>query len=280
MPFRIILDERERHLALALRGRNVAFELRTLDLGDILITNAPLSSVIADPDVSSAASRLLGGSNVGGSKDEEKITAEPPITLVIERKSFTDLRGSLADGRYHNQKSRYLQLPRGTVFYLLEDNDPRFEKLDHAQFLGMYVHTVVRDQMGVFLTRSLDETAQFLIKLKATVEEFGLDYRDRIPSCGLEATQIKKKKIVGKDVYLQQLACFPGINKAKADLIAALYPSMSQLIQALRDGSFKVKGVGPVLTTGMKEGLFCSEGSTPDRLKPQVVFQGGVGSAK
>lgn len=268
MAFRIILDMRERHLAENLQALKVSFELRTLDLGDIIITNDPHSPSISNTETNNAASRLLGSS-----KNEEKIEPGDAITLVIERKSFTDLKASLSDGRYHEQKSRYLQLPRGTIFYILEDNDPRYEQLDQKQFLGMYIHTMIRDQIGVFLTRSLEETAKTLIKIRDTIEEFGLNYRDKVPICKLNESQIKKKKAYGKDVYIQHLCCFPGINKTKAQNIASVYPSMIELIESLKHEQFKVKGIGKKLIAGIKDGIFCSPTTTKQvQVKAKIQF--------
>lgn len=268
MSFRIILDSRERHLITCLQRLNVIVEEpRTLDLGDILITNgADNVKDVKDVDdqTRKAASKLLKEDVKLDNKSESEVT---PITLVIERKRFTDLKASLADGRYHEQKSRYLRLPKGTVFYILEDDDNKFEQLGYQQFIGMYVNTILRDQIPVFITRSLEETAKLLVKIKTSVEEFGLDYRDKIPTCGLDSSQIKKKRNSGKDVYLAQLTCFSGINRKKAESIAEIYHSMSDLISSLRDNSFKVRGVGPVLIKTLKDGLFFNEN------KAKIVFK-------
>jgi len=268
MPFRLILDSREQHLATCLQGLKIKFEPpKTLDLGDILITNSSETTHAPDnSEVNKSKMKLL--------KEEKKepennsTSKSQQITLVIERKRFTDLKASISDGRYHEQKGRYLQLPKGTVFYILEDDDPRFEKLGYQQFLGMYVNTILRDQIPVFITRSLEETAYLLVKIKSTVEEFGLDYRDKIPTCGLDSSQIKKKRNYGKDVYLAQLTCFSGINRKKAEAIAEIYPSMSDLMSSLQNDSFKVKGVGKVLIETLKDGLFF----TPES-KPKIVFE-------
>lgn len=272
MSFGFILDTREHHITKIFKDRSIPFPTPKpqLDLGDILITNCKTrgnsdNKLLEDKssiNVRAAASKLLGSKEV----IEEKIeTDSSPITLVIERKTFTDLKASMADGRYHEQKSRYLQLPKGTVFYILEDNDPQFKSLDYSAYLGMYTHTIMRDGITVFVTRSMEETVDLLLKIKETVEKFGLNYIDKNP-CTVQTTQIKKKKAKGKEVYIQQLQCFPGISKTKASSIAERYECMSDLMSALNDESFKVKGIGPVLITGMKDGLF------PQSKKSKLVF--------
>lgn len=254
MSFGFILDTREHHITEIFEERSIDFlkPKPQLDLGDILITNSKNTTSSSSALVDSKANKLLGKSS--DEKDEKIENSSVPITLVIERKTFTDLKASMSDGRYHEQKSRYLQLAKGTVFYILEDNDPQFKSLDYSAYLGMYVHTIMRDQITVFVTRSINETVDLLVKMKDTVEKFGLNYIDRNP-CTVEASQIKKKKAKGKDVYIQQLQCFPGISKTKALSIAEHYENISALMSALSSKSFKVKGIGPVLISGMIEGL-------------------------
>src|ERR1700731_2779941 len=114
MSFRFILDTREHHITEVFERRSISFmkPKPQLDLGDILITNEPETTSFEVNDTK--ASRLMGS---GSSKDEIKSEElQSSITLVIERKTFKDLMSSMSDSRYREQKSRYLQLPRGTVF--------------------------------------------------------------------------------------------------------------------------------------------------------------------
>lgn len=265
MSFRIILDSREKHLAACLDELKISYESKTLDLGDIIITTDK-EKHFGNSEVENAKMKLL--KNDDCKESEKKPNSDSPITLVFERKRFTDLNSSMADGRYHEQKKRYLSLPKGTMFYILEDDDNRFEQLSYKKFIGMYVNTMLRDQIPVFICRSLAETANLLVKVKSAVEEFGIDYRDKLPTCGLDSSQIKKKRNSGKDVYLAQLTCFSGINRKKAEAIAELYPSMSDLIANLKNNSFKVRGIGPVLIKTLKDGLFFNSEN-----KPKIVFE-------
>lgn len=239
MPIKYILDTREKHLQEHFTAGKVPFETRQLDLGDVLIL---YSKGEIQEGLSEEARKLLG---MGDEKAEV-------FTVVFERKSYTDLKASMSDGRYREQKARYLKLPKGMMYYLLEANDPQFKSLDKKQFLGMYVHTMVRDGLPVFHTSSLEDTFAFLVKIGQTIEEFGIKGLE----CPVETTQIKKKKVEGKEVYKQQLCCFPGISSVKADAILAVYPNMASLIEAVKAGNFKVKGLGPVLGKKIKEGLF------------------------
>jgi ERCC4-type nuclease len=284
MAFTFILDTRERYITELFKERSIYFPepKPQLDLGDILITNdksvgknSDDSNFATSPDIKVLANKLLGGGKKTKDSDEKisnSIDSTQTITLTIERKTFTDLKASMADGRYHEQKSRYLQLPKGTVFYILEDNDSQFKMLDYSTYLGMYVHTIMRDQITVFVTRSMEETVDLLVKMKDTVEKFGINYIDRNP-CTIETTQKKKKKAKGLEIYIQQLQCYPGISKTKAAAIAEHYGCFSDLATALSDGSFKVKGVGPVLIAGMKEGTFFSQARPDQKKRAKIIFE-------
>jgi len=228
MSVKFILDTREKALQTVFNNNETNYIVKQLDLGDILI------------EYNTSAN----------SKDEE--TTPSSQTLVIERKTFTDLKASMGDTRYHEQKSRYLQLPVGTVYYILENNDQNFASLDKKQFIGTYVNTMVRDNIKVFITNSIKETYELIIKIGEAVEKFGINSKiNSTPN-----TQIKKKKAEGIEVFKQQLTCFPGISDGKANSIAEIYPNMKMLIEAIEKGTFKVKGIGKVLLDKIKSNLF------------------------
>jgi ERCC4-type nuclease len=281
MPVRFILDTRETGLQEFFRVNKVPCEVKQLDLGDIVILyskgeiRVPTSGRTdesSEPMSSSARSLLRGG----GSKAEEKIedtedTKDPTHAIVLERKSYTDLKASIIDGRYHEQKARYMKLPRGTMYYILENNDPRFQSLERKQYLGAYLHTMIRDDLKVFHTENMADTYEFILGIGRALEEFGVNYRENPDGgrCTMKDTQIKKK---GKDgsVYERQLSCFPGISSAKAKVIAGVYPTMKILMIALENGSFKIKGIGPKLTENLKEGL--NMGAATVHPRARIVF--------
>jgi len=258
MPTKIVLDKREKGLIALFERDRADHETKQLDLGDVQILYSKEPFKTANFQATEAARKLLrtvSSTSEHAIDDEEK--AEDACPILIERKSFTDLKASMADGRYHEQKSRYKQLPHGSVYYILENNDPKYEQLGWKQYLGAYVHTVVRDDIPVLLTGSIEETYKMIVKISEAIDEFGI-----VPGStkvSAEASQIKKKKLSGKEVYKQQLCCFPGISSGKADAIAAVYPTITKLIDAISSGGFRVKGVGPVLVTKIKDGLCLEE---------------------
>jgi ERCC4-type nuclease len=264
MPIKYILDTREKGLQEIFFQNSTPYEIRQLDLGDILILYSK-GEIISPADENSNEFKLL--------KQEVKEQEHPIYSLIIERKSYKDLKSSLADHRYREQKSRYLKLPRRSVYYILENNDPQFKELGKKQFIGAYIHTMIRDGLGVFLTNSMMDTYEYIIKIGETLENFGfpedlLNSDTNTPSLNsdekssynsestIDYTQIKKKKAKGCEVYKQQLCCIPGISSGKADCIIKEYPDIMSLIQSLQNNIFKVKGVGKVLIENIKKSLF------------------------
>lgn len=250
MPVKYILDTREKGLQSLFSKNNTPYETRQLDLGDILILYSK-GEIIKNTDPQSNENKLL--------KEEVKTQESPIYTFTIERKSYKDLKASLSDNRYREQKSRYMQLPKGTVYYIFENNDPNFKDLGKKQFDGAYIHTMIRDDLGVFLTGSLEETYEYIIKMADTLEKFG--FRETTDtqstsSAAIDNTQIKKKRAKGSEVYRQQLCCIPGISAGKADLIIKEYRDMTSLMGSIQNNNFKIKGIGKVLLDNIKESLF------------------------
>jgi len=249
MPVKYILDTREKGLQALFTKNGMSYETRQLDLGDILILYSK-GEIIQNVEQDSNESKLL--------KEEIKIQEHPIYTFTIERKSYKDLKASLSDTRYREQKSRYIQLPKGTVYYIFENNDPQFRELGKKQFVGSYIHTMLRDRLGVLLTSSMEETYEYIIKMGETLEKFGWEDTNQTSSQeqAVDSTQIKKKRAKGSEVYRQQLCCIPGISAGKADLIIKEYKDMTSLMEVVKNNTFKIKGIGKVLLENIKESLF------------------------
>lgn len=237
-----ILDTREKQLQALLNKANIKYEIKQLDLGDIIIN---YKNVPADEPVDENERLLLG---------LQPLTDVVETTLIIERKTYTDLKASLADGRYHEQKQRYLTLKQGIVYYILEQNDPAFKELDYKQYLGCYVHTVLRDNINVFHSSSMEETVSLILKMGTTLQEMKGIVNNQV---AVKSTQLKKKKPKGEEIYILQLCCIPGISSAKAKAIANIYGNISSLIEALRTQTLHVPKIGPKLLTILQDVFIC-----------------------
>ena len=123
--------------------------------------------------------------------------------------------------------------------------------------MGSYIHTVIRDGIPVLVTSNINETYEFLVKIGDTLDDFGFD--GSLKSSSVSASQIKKKKLSGVEVYKQQLCCIPGISSKKAEDILNTYKNLSELIYALRNKEFKIKGIGQVLIGNISSSLLIDD---------------------
>ena len=135
MEIDLVIDNRERHLIKALEGV-CKVNVETLDIGDILF-------------------------RTGGE-----------IVLIIERKTITDLKASICDGRAREQKARLLNcgIPIDRIMYLIEGNmdmplKKRVSGMPVSTLLGSLINTQLRDGLKVYKTSSLQETAVYIQKL-------------------------------------------------------------------------------------------------------------------
>ncbi len=151
---RIVFDDREREL---IRQYNKTCDVRHLDVGDIQFYD-----------------------------DENH------LLLIIERKTATDLKSSIHDGRYHEQKSRLLQcgLPRFQILYLFEGNL-------YGNCLSACIHTMYRDGIPVYRSKNILDTIAFLECVSETLEKWAIYQHTSVTSVNDTVTEpifLKKKK--------------------------------------------------------------------------------------
>lgn len=224
MSVNLVIDHREKKL-IALMDKSV-FSTESLDIGDIQFR-----------------------------KDGE-------ILLVIERKTITDLASSICDGRSREQKARLLKcgIQRERVMYIIEGNIDRslsekIGSLPVSTLLGSMINTQFKDGIYVYKTVSMEETANFLVKLLQKLSTSLSDYwkffdknisydnsesdgsasasRCLSPSAAYAAVLKKKKKenMTPTVWFISQLSLIPQITETVADVIVAKYPSVSSLIR-------------------------------------------------
>lgn len=241
----VIIDSREKKLSELFAKNKTPFVNETIPLGDIVITKEETEDIKEDDKELTPEEKLLGMK-----KKVKKI--------VIERKTFTDLKASITDGRYKEQKSRLKTLPHGTCYYILENNDNEYKTLSKKLLYGMYVNTIIRDGISVLIANSLEETYELIVKIKDTFEQYDMEWKmsdDNKDQNKDVKVDIKKKKPEGENVYKLQLCCFPNISTKKAELIMEKYPTISVLIDAIKTDKFEIKGIGAKIKDIIKNGL-------------------------
>ena len=213
--FNVIIDIRENKLVEQLKNLSFVFTTKSLDIGDIMITEGDL-----------------------------------PF-LIIERKTIDDLKSSVVDGRLREQRYRLLNasgLPPTKIMYIIEGDLSRSrimskerEKggVSNSTVVGSIINMLFRDNIKVYRTKSVEETAEFIIKLFSKVgeKEIFLDEKKNDPEEKSEpqsyTTVVDKKKknnMTPNVWFISQLSMIPQISNTIANAIISVYPTLISLI--------------------------------------------------
>jgi ERCC4-type nuclease len=173
---------------------------------------------------------------------------------------MADLTASIKDGRYKEQKVRMLSfLPAHRITYIIEGgyiigNSGYGYGLAPPVYTGMYANTMYRDGIHLIYVRNTNETAQWISqvaeKLVAkpdcfdTISTGGEENSGAAAYASVCKAKVKKlDNITPKTCYLLQLAQIPGVSHKIAENIAHVYPTMTQLCQALASSTSRDQSV-------------------------------------
>lgn len=153
----LIIDNREGKLIELIRatpGFTIPYELKSLQVGDIIISN----------------------------------DSHPDKTIIIERKCIADMLASIKDGRYKEQKIRLQaevsQNPNNTIIcYLVEGTvqEVRYPA-EKKVFHGSLVSSIFRDKIPLIRTTSLNETLDMIIRIHERMAKDITDFFRPIPT--------------------------------------------------------------------------------------------------
>lgn len=204
--FNVIIDIRENKLVEQLKNLSFDFTTKSLDIGDIMITEGDL-----------------------------------PF-LIIERKTIDDLKSSVVDGRLREQRYRLLNasgLPPNKIMYIIEGDLSRSRIMSkergvsNSTVVGSIINMLFRDNIKVYRTKSVEETAEFIIKLFSKVgdKEIFLEEEKSEPQSYTTVVDKKKKNNMNPNVwFISQLSMIPQISNTIANAIISVYPTLISLI--------------------------------------------------
>ena len=166
---------------------------------------------------------------------------EGEIILIIERKTVKDLKASICDGRGREQKMRLLgTTPVNRILYLIEGNldkplDDKISGLPVSTLVGSLINTQLRDNIKVYKTLSIKETANYLIKLKKKLESDIDKYftgSDDIKSSDYASSlkKCKKSNMTPSVWFISQLSLIPQITEKIAEVIVEKYGNLHILM--------------------------------------------------
>lgn len=165
------------------------------------------------------------------------VYASGVLVCIFERKSYNDLKASIIDGRYRNQKNKLVQTHGAPkTYYLME-----FSLMNHQNMekmvVGALINTQLRDKIGVFRTCNVTDTWRLVCEIMDRIAEDPGKYMGTEPATGLPEIPHGGNK--REPAYINMLCQVPSISVKTAKAIAAKYPSLVILIDALRGKSEK-----------------------------------------
>lgn len=205
---------------LALRfadSTSVLLQRRRLDLGDVVVC-------AIDPD-----SKLI-------SKE-----------LVIERKTWSDWSASICDGRYKEQKHRFMASvsqsdARDTqLVYVVEGtlvswaSDTKTGGVSNKSLNAAIIKTQLRDNIPVLRTTGVVDTADTVAYVAQCLGKGQLHFDSSNVSrnAGRVATKRKRSNLDDpKRLFVEMLSVVPGMSVKKSECVASAFPSMSSLMLA------------------------------------------------
>ncbi|CAE6433570.1 unnamed protein product, partial [Rhizoctonia solani] len=274
----LVLDEREvksvrnrDYMLEHLKGRGVNAIKRSLEIGDVCW--------IARPNDDS-----LG---------------ECVLDYILERKRMDDLKGSILDGRFHEQKFRLRHTGISHIYYLVEDFDTeRIARHWRDQINTALSSTQVIDRFFLKETTSIEDTLDYLYNLHTTILKIYADKPLRMiplhlvkrynflalkqhlkvvdPDNTYHTTYTSYQELNRKngfytlqDCMARMLQCVRGLSEEKIAALLEHYPTPRSLYQAFVDSerhqstqlssAGSEKGKGKHKTTSSPPALMLSE---------------------
>jgi len=167
-------------------------------------------------------------------------------TLIYERKSLADMISSITDGRYREQKIRMLATYEARNIAYIVEGDSIVQSLsrDNPSVSSAYLNMVYRDNLHLFFTADVSETALFILSVCKKIIAAPKNY---LATGGGLATadiatytahvKIKSKKshnITPENCFILQLSQVPTISHVVAKKIAHVFPNMPALVAAVQ----------------------------------------------
>ena len=210
MSVKLVLDVRENELIKRFKLLKIDYITEQLDLGDI------------------------------------KVLLDDEIVSIIERKTINDLSASIKDGRYKEQKLRLLNtdIDRTKIVYVIEGEFKEgLNLLPYSTLLSSIVGMIVRDNIKVYRTFNLIETADFIRKIMDKASSYKKDKKDNVEVdyLGCVLKQKKKDNLTTDNIFILQLCQIPSITLNMAIGISSKYNNLVNLIKEYNECENKEK---------------------------------------
>jgi ERCC4-type nuclease len=266
----VLVDNREikkgsnRNIYYKLRERNIWCEKRNLQLGDVMwlairyrsssATSSSRARQIANSSFESSddsdcenslplsrpSNRSIKNKNQSLRDEDEEIV----MNYILERKRIPDLRLSLVDGRYKEQKFRLQRCGVENVIYLIEGIQQDVDFNDH--FTQILTELQISDNFYLIRTKSEDETVNYLMALTRELQtllnnsyssntpkkEHKLKLKTELTFEQFNEKVSKTRNLCLTDIFAKQLMQIRGVSAEKAAAIVSVYRTPHDLIKA------------------------------------------------
>lgn len=219
----LIVDTREGDLIKKLASKNIPFTVKQLDIGDIVFSTCQT--------------------------EKDGVIEPEKVILVIERKSVADLKASICDGRSREQKARLMngEINIMNILYLIEGNMNKkltdtISGIPYDTLVGSLINTMLRDNIKIYKTQSMDETVEFLEKLLNKLTKdldtfFITEQKDKTEKQQVEeyCSVIKHKKssnLTSNLLYMSTLNQIPRVSSSISSSIVEKYPTLISLVKS------------------------------------------------
>lgn len=145
------------------------------------------------------------------------------IALVLERKSRSDLKASLIDGRFHAQRARMVEEYGSDRVAFIVEGGTSWSSPESGAEIGI----IMRDHLSIFWSNDVNDTADLVSRLAIA----DITARDEPPvretrAC-LATTKCPTKSLASI------LRCVPGVSSVRAAAIATEFKSVIALCEAI-----------------------------------------------
>lgn len=167
------------------------------------------------------------------------VGSEYVLDFIVERKNVDDLRSSIRDNRYKEQKVRILRSGLKRLIYLVEGDPNALESAESIKTACMT--TEILEGFDVQRTSGLGDTLRKYGYLTQSITQYynSLDNQDKnenIPLCPPFNKFIQRcqelDKMTVSDVFATQLMQVPQVTEDVAIAVLDLYPTVSSLARA------------------------------------------------
>lgn len=173
-------------------------------------------------------------------KDEE-------ILVAIERKTIDDLKASILDGRWKEQKLRLCgNVSKERIIYLIEGNILKKTTIKGGSdtLIGATLNCMFRDKIKVYKTSNLKETVAFIKKIFSSVQKnHDIFFNDDCKDGSLvysNCIKIRKKDNSNPQAWYKQILMnIPQISHIIADCIVSKYPTLKELFKNCNEEEIK-----------------------------------------